>query len=538
MKRAFFLFFISFACYAVQAQDTFMYRLQLKDKGSPSFSVNEPEKFLSEKSIERRNRQGFKIDHLDLPIDPAYFEAITETGASIRTYSKWVNTIVVDISNLDILPSLQKLPFVDSLYCVWKGSMPKVDKAGDPDENIFNKRKLRNNINSYGSAFTQISLNNGHLLHDAGYRGSGMSIAIMDGGFINADILDYFEKEKIVEVKSFNHEVTDPLRSGSDHGTKVLSCMLANKTGEMIGTAPQSEYYLFRTEVSENEFPVEEDYWIAALEYADSIGVDIISTSLGYNSFDDSEMNHSLSQLDGKSVPMSKAAGLAASRGMLLFLSAGNEGAKDWAKIMIPADADNVITVGSVMNDSARSYFSSQGPTADNRVKPDAMSMGTQTTLIASDGRIVLANGTSYATPVLAGLGACLWEALPDLTSYEMIELIRKSGNKFLNPDPLMGYGITDIYKAYVNGGEALDISKPDNNIYISFNPRENQLYINIAALAFTHSQLNIYSGIGTQVLSVSNLSNSIDISLLPKGVYIARLQLDDKPIVRKFIKM
>ena len=523
---------------SLQSQETKMYRLLLKDKGHPPFSLIHPDDFLSPKSIERRMRQGLPVDSVDLPLDPAYLDAIAKTGASIRTYSKWVETVVVQFTDSGILPQLENLPFVDSVYCVWKGTLPANTTVQPDDE--FDSDIQQNTINSYGSGFIQIALNNGHLLHNEGFRGKGMSIAVLDGGFMNVDQIDYFNRNQMKEIKSFNHEVSDMLRESTDHGTRVLSCMLSDKSGDLIGTAPEADYYLFRTEVMDGEYPVEEDYWIAGLEYADSVGVDIVTSSLGYTTFDDSTMNHTRAQLDGQTVPISRAANLAASRGILLFNSAGNEGANDWQKITFPADAENIITVGSVSNDSTRSSFSSLGLTADRRIKPDLMAMGSQVSVVEGSGKVVQSNGTSFSTPILAGLAACLWEALPDLNSFAMIRLLRATANHFQDPDSLTGYGIADVYKACLQQQTSTQpvVASSVPPVYISINPFDNRLYVNLAdAEEYKRCVLDIYTPLGIRVVSVSNLSGSIDISFLPKGIYIVRLRTGDKQWVRKFVK-
>jgi len=533
----FLTFILVFCVDSLYSQETKMYRLLLKDKGNPSFSLAEPDNFLSLKSIERRNRQSLPVDSFDLPLDPAYLEAISGTGAVIRTYSKWVKTVVVYLDDMEILPLLENLPFIDSLYCVWKGILP--DETNIRADISFDTDFWKNAINSYGAGFTQIALNDGHLLHEAGFQGKGMAIAVLDGGFINVDKIDYFSQERIKEIKGFNHEINNILREGIDHGTQVLSCMLSGKSGEMIGTAPEADYYLFRTEVANEEFPVEEDYWIAALEYADSLGVDIVTSSLGYATFDDSDMNHTQEQLDGRTIPISKAANLAASRGILLFNSAGNEGNKNWRKVNFPADAENVIAVGSVGNDSIRSSFSSLGFTADKRIKPDLMAMGYHASVVESSGKIVQSNGTSFSTPILAGLAACLWEALPELNSFDMLDLLRETGDHFQYPDSLMGYGIADVYKAYNQRKTGVrPVTVSSDPVYISINPFENRLYINlINPDQYNRCVLDVYTTLGNRILTVSNISGSIDISSLPKGIYIACLRIGDKQCVRKFVK-
>jgi len=533
----FIVFILFFSATFLEAQESRMYRLYLKDKGNTPFSLSEPDDFLSRKSIERRKRQCLQTDSFDLPLDPIYLEAIAQTGATIQTFSKWMKTVVVHLNDLDMLLLLEKLSFVDSLSCIWKGTLP--EKKNSKDDVSFYSDFRQNTINSYGTGFTQIALNNGYLLHEAGFRGKGISIAVLDGGFINADKIDYFDKDHLKEIKNFNHETNDMMRDGTDHGTRVLSCMLSDHSGELIGTAPEADYYLFRTEVMNEEFPVEEDYWIAGLEYADSLGVDIVTSSLGYTKFDDSEMNHSWEQLDGKTIPISRAANLAASRGMLLFNSAGNDGDKSWEKICFPADAENIITVGSVSKDSIRSSFSSWGYTADQRIKPDLMAMGSSVSVVESSGKIVQSNGTSFSTPIMAGLAACLWEALPDLDSFAMLRLLRETADRFQNPDSLTGYGIADVYKAYSQqktGIQPIFIS-PDA-VYISVNPFDNRLYINLLQMEqYNFCRVDIYTALGNRILMVSDLTDSIDISYLPKGIYIVSLRVGDKQWVRKFVK-
>jgi len=531
------IFFLS--ADSLLSQESRMYRLCLKDKGNPPFSLAHPEDFLSLKSIERRQRQNLPVDSFDLPLDPAYMEAIAETGATIRTSSKWEKTVVVNLSDMEILSRLKNLSFVDTLYCVWEGNLPATTNINMED--ITLSPTLRDDtINSYGSGFTQIALNNGHLLHDAGFRGKGMTIAVLDGGFLNADSIDFFNQTQIKGLKNFNHETTDMLREGSDHGTMVLSCMLSNKLGSMTGTAPEADYYLFRTEVISEEFPVEEDYWVAGLEYADSLGVDIVTSSLGYFTFDDPAMDHTQEQLDGQTVPISRAANLAASRGIVLLNSAGNEGANSWNKIIFPGDAENMITVGSVNKDSTRSYFSSVGLTADGRIKPDIMAMGYQASVVTSSNTVVQANGTSFSTPIMAGLTACLWEALPDLNSFEMLHLIRETADHFQNPDSLMGYGIANVYKAYIENQPAglQPLSSASEPVYISISAFDNRLYINlIDNEQYNVCRVEIYTALGNRILAVSDLSGSIDISSLPKGIYIVSLRIGDKQCVRKFVK-
>lgn len=526
-----------FCClFSAFSSDAFIYRLILKDKGNPPFSVEQPEMFLSQKSIQRRIKQGLAVDSADLPIDSAYLNAIAGTGAVIRAYGKWTKTVAVLISDT-LVPTLEVLPFIDTLYCVWKGALPQQPVLQEQQQVLQNADA--DDPNPYGDGFTQIALNNGHLLHEAGFRGKGVTIAVLDGGFIHANTIEYLDAQRIKGVKVFSHESINPLLEGADHGTKVLSCMLADKPDELTGTAPEADYYLLMSEIDREEYPVEEDYWVAALEYADSIGADIVTSSVGYTTFDDSSMNHTRRQLDGKTVPMSIAAGMAASRGMLVLNSAGNEGGKAWEKIMFPGDAFNILTVGAVDKDSVHAHFSSAGFTADGRVKPDLAALGKNVTTVNGNGQIKYGDsGTSFATPILAGLVACLRQALPELAALEIIELLKETAGAFAKPDSLTGYGIADVYKAYMQRKSGLrlagkDAASPSVNVY------GNSLHVHFGHLRNYPLALHIYSAMGVKLLSVPQVSSPVDISFLPKGIYIAGLQTGGKPVfVRKFIKM
>ena len=273
-------------------------------------------------------------------------------------------------------------------------------------------------------------------------------MAVIDAGFMNADRMSAFDSLRLLGT----YNVVFPGRSvftGDDHGTKVLSCLAADIPGVMVGTAPKASYLLLKSEDSDSEYPVEEDYWTAAVEYADSAGVDVISSSLGYFVFDTDELSYDRAALDGRTAMISRAAGMAADKGILVFCSAGNEGNGGWEKITFPSDAAGIFTVGAIDEDKKKSGFSSVGFTADGRVKPDAVALGSSSCVIGPGGSVRYVNGTSFATPILAGMGVCLWQSLPWLNNREMIELLHRSSSQYKHPDRELGYGIPDFYKAY-----------------------------------------------------------------------------------------
>jgi subtilisin family serine protease len=275
-----------------------------------------------------------------------------------------------------------------------------------------------------------------------------MTVAVIDAGFMNADRMAAFDSLDIAGV----YNVVNPAESvfeNDEHGVKTLSCLAANLPGLMVGTAPEATYWLIKSEDNHSEYPIEEDYWTAAVEFADSAGVKVISSSLGYFAFDDTALNYQQSMLDGRTAFISRAAEKAAEKGILLFISAGNEGNGNWNAITFPADARKTLTVGSVTANKEKSLFSSAGFTADVRVKPDIMALGTHCTVIDGSGSITYSNGTSFSTPVAAGLGVCLWQAFPDLSNLQLIDLIQRTSSQYKQPDIELGYGLPDLNEAF-----------------------------------------------------------------------------------------
>jgi subtilisin family serine protease len=289
---------------------------------------------------------------------------------------------------------------------------------------------------------------NGIPLHKAGYKGKGMTIAVFDGGFMNVDSIPAFKNVNIIATRDFVYPPSDCIYEELDHGTEVLSTMAINEPDIFIGTAPEADYILIRTEDGRTESMAEEDFWVAAAEYADSIGADVINSSLGYHGFDKDLGSHQYRDLDGRQAICSRSASMLASKGMILTNSAGNEGNNTWKKINCPSDASDILTVGALTAKRINTLFSSVGPSADGRVKPDVMSLGAHAAVISGAGKHTYANGTSFASPITCGMVACLWQALPQKTALEIMDLIRSSSDRFDYPDNVFGYGIPDFWKA------------------------------------------------------------------------------------------
>ncbi len=425
----------------------YRYRVYLKDKKNSPYSTKRPEEFLSRRAIERRQRYGIKVDKFDLPVSPNYLQVLRDAGLHIHNASKWQNTVVVETADTTLMQAVRKMAFVDGVVRVWVGpdSMLVMDKS-DRRTKVKNTRDKMPSY--YGTARFQVEMLNAHMLHDAGFRGEGMLIGILDGGFNNADAITGFKKENILGVRNYVDPSVD-VYSESSHGMMVLSCIGANTPYNLVGTAPEAQFYLIQTEDGNSEQLVEEDNYCAGLEYADSLGCDVVTASLGYYKFDYPEMNHPYSALDGQTAINSRSASMAASRGILLLNSAGNEGDETWKKIGFPADARDILAVGAVRMDSTNTAFSSLGYSADGRVKPDAMAMGEDAAVFSTRGTTTTANGTSFSCPILCGAVTCLWQAHRDKTPLQIIDAVHRAGSYADAPNEVFGYGIPDLWKAH-----------------------------------------------------------------------------------------
>lgn len=443
----------------LSAQTPAKYWIQFTDKNNSEYSIENPEKYLSERAIEKRKAFNIPITEEDIPVNQLYINNILnlDTGIILFTKSKWFNAITVYTEDSLFSDKIQKLPFVKD----WERTilMKEVENFIDSDS-IFVYKMDRGEVKqnslpyelNYGETDQQVRLNNVHWLHRMGFYGENIVLMVMDAGFHNVDTLKYFqhlrEEQRLLGVRNFVKLGENPFKKMS-HGTMVLSCIVGYMPEKYVGTAPKISVYLAKTEDERSENKIEEDNWVAGIEWADSLGVDIVNSSLGYTKFDDSTVTRKYEDLTGKVSRASIAADIAVEKGLIICNSAGNEGNKKWYYIGSPADAHHIISVGATNNQGQIAKFSSHGPTADGRVKPDACATGWNTEVVHPRGRVIPSNGTSFASPVLAGMIACLQEAFPEKDNFEIIEAVRISGSKAEKPDKNMGYGITDFLKAY-----------------------------------------------------------------------------------------
>jgi subtilisin family serine protease len=425
------------------------FRLELANKNDTTYSISKPEEFLSIKTIQRRNKYGIPITIQDIPVVQSYIDSLETLGLHVISRSKWMNAVIVESTDTALLDTITNLSFIVSKEKSFTPSKIKstgFDKLTDP---VTTKSTIM-----YGNTHRQIMMLNGHCLHEQGYQGEGMLIAVIDAGFTNVDSFTAFDSIRnngqILATRDFVDKGTGVYEDHT-HGMKVLSTMAGNIPGQFLGTAPKADYLLLRSEIGDDfEYKIEEDWWIEAAEFADSMGADIITSSLGYVEYMDSTQNYTYENMNGNTARITRAADIAASKGMLVVTSAGNYRKEPWHYISAPADADSVIAVGAIKSDFTITDFSSAGPSYDGRVKPNVVAMGEGTAVIQDGGYIGTGKGTSYSGPIIAGMAACLWQSFPDASNMEIINAIDKSADRYTNPDSLYGYGLPNFYHAFL----------------------------------------------------------------------------------------
>ncbi|MBC7861683.1 MAG: S8 family serine peptidase, partial [Bacteroidia bacterium] len=457
MKKTIFLSLMILIFVGEISSQSTKYRVLFTDKANTPYNISTPSAFLTARAIQRRANQGIPIMQNDLPVDPVYVQQVIAAGATVLHTSRWFNSVTVNIPDSTVLVAVQALTCVQNVQAVNRIKIPlpvEYDQAKIQNSNSNKKMQLdiMTNVYDYGQALTQVTQLGGDCMHNQGYDGKNMVICVLDAGFLNVDTLTCFDslwlKNQVLGTWDFVANESSVFEDHS-HGAMVLSCMGANWPGQLVGTAPQAKYWLVRTEEASTELVIEEDNWASGAEFADSVGADVINSSLGYTTFDISSQNHTYATLDGNTAIATIAADLAASKGILVCNSAGNEGANPWKYIGIPADADSICTVGAVDGAGIRAGFSSQGPTADGRIKPDVAAMGNGTSVISPfSGTVIQSGGTSFSSPLTAGMMACIWQANPSKNNMEIIASVRSSGNQAANPDTLLGWGVPNYCTA------------------------------------------------------------------------------------------
>ncbi len=558
MKRLSLIWFVLGLAVSLFGQAPTCYRVYLSDKNNTPYSINNPSAYLSQRAIDKRMRFSIPITEQDLPINPQYKQQILALDSQMQplAVSKWMNTFTVYCPDSTVIPQILDLPFVDSILPVGAYQLHDNPVAQAVPENqapiIQNTISPSKDTMDYGKGFVQIALNNGHLLHSEGFRGEGMLIAVIDAGFRIIEETPYYQdlvsSGRFLGKYSLLPNLVDTLSVGGyegDHGTDITSVMAANSPGELIGTAPAASFVLIHSEWVGSEQLVEEDFWARAAEIADSIGSDVVNSSLGYCDFRDfPQANYPHAELDGQHSVASRCATILGEKGIVVCVSAGNHGNDSLYYIGRPADAFDILTIGACTSDSLIAGFSSHGYTADSRVKPDVTAHGVHTFCFTPYpyypyNFVMLGyySGTSMSCPIIAGLSACLWQAMPQYTSTEIMQIIRESSHLYNNPNPDFGYGIPDFYKAYKthicsSGQKPLPLG-------VYPNPVTDKLHL------INHDgniqSISIYNAAGQLVLQHTTPQSfflEIDVTHLSQGFYVGTATLEgNHKATFKFVK-
>ncbi len=541
----------------LSAQDAGLsnYVLYFTDKGVGKITSINPLDYLSDKAVDRRLKYKIAFDASDIPVNQQYITDVTNTGAKVLTRSRWFNNIVIE-ANAAMISEISGLPFILNIQPLAKNlksqnSLVSSEKPYFEAETINSwidpiPKKGTLDIYNYGAAYNQISQLKGQYLHNLGYSGEGILIAVIDAGFNSVNVMPCFQSlwanNQIKGYRDFAQPGNDVFATTmASHGSSVLSCMAANVSGQMVGTAPKADYWLLRSEVGATESIIEEYYWVTAAEFADSVGVDLINSSLGYTTFDDPSTNHTYADMDGKTTVVTLGAEKAAKKGIIVVNSAGNSGGSAWLYIGAPADGDSVFTIGAVDAIGVKSSFSSIGPTYDGRIKPDVVAQGTAAAIYSPAG-LGSGNGTSFSSPIICGITACLWQAFPSLTNMQIIDLIKASSSQASLPDNLLGWGIPD----FENASSTLSSQNQsvEKRLTLFPNPVVDKLIIGLPVSLQGSYRLQIINVEGKIVYSLQRNEGSIrsiqlnDLESLNSGIYFIKVYDHNSVYSGKFLKM
>ena len=547
MKKIFLLALVSFFAAGLFAQTPTKYWVQFSDKGNSPYTFATPSAYLGPRALARRAAHNIPLDSLDLPVTPAYVAGVAAVpNVTVHSISKWLNGVVIFTSDTNALNAIAALPYVTGTGNVGlrRGDTTshKLDEATEAiNENALRSGSISSSTLNYGPSYNQINMLGGVCLHNAGFRGQGMQIAIIDAGFYDANNLPVFDtlfqNGRILGTWAFVMTEASVYEDNS-HGSMVLSCMGGNLDGQLIGTAPDASFWLLRSEDAPTENLVEEYYWSCAAEYADSVGADVINSSLGYNEFDDPSNNHTYADMNGHTTPCSRAADYAARKGMAVVVSAGNSGQSPWFYIGCPADADSALTVAATDASGIVTGFSSRGSlTLFGHQKPDVGAQGEQSVVCDPFGTgIQTGNGTSFSSPIMCGLVTCLWQAHPTFTNMQILDVIRQSSSQYASPDSLLGYGIPDFCAAnlYLNGNP-LQLGNEDELYSVIPNPFGESLDFSFFSLEDQYLSVTLFDIEGRQVVSQQIFASAHsenhyrlgELAAVASGVYFLRVKTE-----------
>jgi len=539
-NRAFFIFlmFVSIQTFAQSK----IFNISLKDKEGSTYSLDKPEEFFSQRALDRKIKYNIPITEQDLPVSSAYLATINSYNVDVLHTSKWFNSVLVKSDDATI-DQIKAEPFVKSVELVANDDNIPISGRVTRHSRAATKKAVVETGFLVETNALQNKMLQVNEMHDMGFRGEDMLVAIFDSGFEEVDKSSYYDhlraNDQIVFTRDFIGNSGNVYQYDS-HGANAFSVMAAYKPDNFIGVVYDADFVLCVTENITSEYRVEEYYWTAAAELADSLGVDVINSSLAYTTFDDSSMDYTYQDMDGKTAIVSQAARIAASKGMIVVCSVGNDGNKPWKYLNAPSDADSVLAIGAMGGDLLRSAFSSFGPSADGRIKPDLCALGSSVRVVKGES-VGSSNGTSFATPLIAGLTAGFWQAFPDMSNYDVMEYLKLTASNSTSPDTVIGYGLPNFIDAY---NKAADIEEKVEETFIVYPNPTDKTKIFVASQGFLEIgkvKVNFADFKGVPVKSISvdvySLSSDleIDVSDLTKGYYLAEFIVGDK---RKLVKL
>ncbi|WP_308992047.1 S8 family serine peptidase [Mariniflexile litorale] len=533
-KKRLFLILLCTPFILLAQQDAWVY---LKDKQDVTNSVANPISILTQKAIDRKNRHNIVIDTRDVPVNETYISQLKgATGISVFAKSKWFNAVHVRGTETNINNLLINFSFVDHIEFADK-SLNVLKKVKHKQQSKFTETLISYN---YGSAANQVQMIKGDQLHLLNYTGTGMTMAVIDAGFPNVNTMSGFQRlrnaNNILGTYDFVGRDNDVYtNTTSNHGTLVLSTIAGYVENQFVGTAPDASFYLFITEDGLTENPVEESYWVEAAERADSLGVDVINSSLGYTMYDNPNYSHANADMNGNTTFITKGANIAFEKGMLIVNSAGNSGNDSWGIVGAPADAVGVFSIGAVRSNGTYAAFSSRGNNTQPTLKPDVVAQGQASVVITENDIITTANGTSFSSPIVAGGIICLWQSLPNKTNAEIMQLVRESASQYNAPDYFLGYGVPNLEIAMNKGLDVLN--EGTDNLKIYPNPVYNELYFTVSSGEL--ASLYIFDVLGKLVVKtlITHSNRIVNVSSLSKGMYIVKLQSSNELKSIKLIK-
>lgn len=537
MKRFLLIIFTLISSFAFSQYPKLI--VQLTNKGNNTNSLNNPSSYLSSRALQRRAKQNLTIDSLDLPVTKSYIDSIKAAGnVTILNTSKWLNQVLILSTDPITISKIQNFPFVQSV----KGIGLRTTNAQQPLINKFQERISpidssqlifqRNTADfyNYGASYAQVHIHEGEFLHNKGFRGETMHIGVLDAGFQQYKTLKAFDSIRLNgqilgerDFVAFDNSVNED----DSHGMYVLSIMSTNWPNQMIGTSPKAKYWLIRTENGPSEYPIEEFNWVAGAEFCDSAGVDIINSSLGYSDFDDPAFNYSYSNFYNNTSISSKGASIASKKGMIIMNSAGNSGNNSWKYITFPSDGDSTCAVAAVNSSGNIASFSSYG--YPGKVKPNVASVGSGTVIAGFNNLPSSGSGTSFSSPNMTGLVACLWQAFPNLSSMKILDALYKSADKYNTPNDRVGFGIPNMKKAYRS------LKTEQNNalygsdwMWATPNPFTSQIDVRFIGQIDGNAKLDLTDAFG-KVIATINFTSEIaevynhtfsNLSSLVAGIY------------------